>query len=47
MGGDGDIMSYKGKVLLARKFRKNLTKSEDIFWQAIRKKKILGYRFRK
>lgn len=33
------------KCLLAREFRKNPTKSEYIFWQAIKERKIYGFKF--
>jgi very-short-patch-repair endonuclease len=35
------------KVLLARKFRREPTESEKIFWEAIKAKKFLGLKFRR
>ncbi|MBU0671295.1 endonuclease domain-containing protein [Patescibacteria group bacterium] len=40
-------MSYKQKIFIAKKFRKNLTKSERIFWQELRNKKFLNLKFRR
>ena len=37
--------NYKGITLLARDLRKNLTPSEEILWEILRKKKFLGYKF--
>jgi len=33
--------------LRAKKLRQNLTKSEQVLWELIRKKETLGYRFRR
>jgi len=38
-------MYYIKKSSLAREFRKNPTSSENILWQAIRKRKIYGFKF--
>ena len=37
--------NYKGITLLARDLRKNLTPSEEILWEIVRRKKLLGYKF--
>ena len=40
-------MSKKVKIQLAREFRKKLTKSEKIMWEALRNRNFLGLKFRR
>jgi very-short-patch-repair endonuclease len=40
-------MRYKIKVYLARKFRKQSTKSEMIMWEYLQKRRFLGLKFRR
>lgn len=40
-------MSKKVKVRIARKFRKNATKSERIMWDVLRRNNFLGLGFRR
>jgi very-short-patch-repair endonuclease len=37
--------NYHGITLLARDLRKNQTPSEKIFWEILRKRNLLGYKF--
>jgi very-short-patch-repair endonuclease len=36
---------YRGITLLARNLRNNPTPSEDLLWQIIRRKNLMGYKF--
>ncbi len=40
-------MSYINKLTIAREFRKNPTRAENILWNAIKRDQISGYRFRR
>ncbi len=40
-------MSYINKLSIAREFRNNPTRAENILWNAIKRNQILGYRFRR
>mgnify|MGYP000875158092 CR=1 FL=1 len=40
-------MSYINKLTIAREFRNNPTRAENILWNAIKRDQILGYRFRR
>ncbi|MCK4859620.1 MAG: endonuclease domain-containing protein [Candidatus Omnitrophica bacterium] len=40
-------MSKKGKIQLAKEFRKSPTKSEKIMWNAIRNRQCLNLKFRR
>ena len=40
-------MSKKGKIQLAREFRKSPTKSEKIMWDKLRRNNFLGLNFRR
>ena len=42
-------INYPSRVIgsIARRLRKNSTKSEDLLWQALRRKQLSGLRFRR
>lgn len=40
-------MSYINKLTIAREFRNNPTRTENILWNAIKRDQIFGYRFRR
>ena len=45
--GEGKRMSKKGKIQLAKEFRKSPIKSERIMWNAIRNRQLLNLKFRR
>ena len=40
-------MSKKQKITLAREFRKNPTRSEDVLWEGLRDRKFINLKFRR
>jgi len=41
------FMSKEDKIYIARKFRKNQTKSEQIMWEELRDRRFRGLKFRR
>lgn len=40
-------MSYQQKLFLAKQFRKQQTKTEQIIWRELRRKKLMGLKFKR